>query len=109
MVETDPNVALKVETMDQVEFSSYLAVRQSAVAGLPMSIEDYSSKRLLLEKVVGAEKNAAEVLRAVSQLTVQDGAANQNLTVERRNALLIRLRQDLFAARQMFLYTESKS
>jgi len=109
MVESDPNVALRVEAMDQVELANYLATRQLAVASLNLNIENYAAKKFLLEQAVSMEKNAVEALRALARLVVQDGAGDQNLTAAKRTTLLIKSRQDVFLARQHFLYVKSKS
>lgn len=109
MVETDPTVALAVEGMDARAYGDYLAGRQIAVASLSMVQEDYPAKKLLLEQAVKAEKDAADVLRIVTLLTVTEGAEGENLTVARREALLVRLRQNLFDARNHFVYTKSKT
>ena len=108
MVESDPNVELKIETMNPAEFGNHLAARQSAVAALPLGLENYHSKKLMLEQSILMEKNISEHIRAVSAMTVQNGAVDPNLTLERKTAMLVRLRQDLFTARAHFLYVKSK-
>ena len=108
MVETDPTVPLKIETMSPLEFGNYLASRQSAVAALPLGLDDYPAKKLHLEQAILLEKNLAEQVRAVSTLSITAGAADQNLTLEKKTQMLNKLRQDLFAARQNFVYTKSK-
>ena len=92
-VEKDANVQLRVELMEPAEFASYLATRASAVAGLPQAIANYSSKRHLLDLAVTLEKAAAESLRALAAITIQDGAAGLNLTEQRKTAMLIKARQ----------------
>ena len=94
-VETDANVQLRVELMDPAEFTSLLATRQSAVASLDHGIADHASKRHLLSLAVDNERAAAESLRTLAAITVQDGAAGQNLTDQRKNQLLIKARQVL--------------
>lgn len=47
------------------------------------------------------------VLRDVARIEVQDGAVDPRLTVERRNALLVRHRQALIAARKHFTYVKT--
>ena len=92
-VEKDANVQLRVELMEPAEFASYLATRASAVAGLSQAIADYASKRHLLDLAVTTERAAAESLRALAAITVQDGAAGANLTEQRKAAMLIKARQ----------------
>ena len=109
-METDPNVPLAVEGMDARAYGDYVTVRQFSIASLTCRDGDrnFSAKKLLLEQAVRAEKDAADVLRSVALLTVTEGAEGDNLTVASREALLIRLRQNLFAARKHLGYTESK-
>ena len=92
-VESDATVQLKVEQMEDAKFSNYIITRQSAVAGLSHSISDYASKRQLLELAINVEKNAAENLRAISVMTVGDGAANANFTQARKTAMQQKYRQ----------------
>ena len=107
MVETDPTVPLKIEAMNQQEFGNYLAVRQSAVAALPLGLEDYPAKKLALEQAIQIEKNLAEQLRSMAILNITAGAAAGELTQERKTQLLIKSRQDLFMARTNFVYIKS--
>ena len=92
-VESDATVQLKVEQMDNAEFSNYLNTRQSAVAGLSLSIADYASKRHLLDLAIKVEKSAAENLRTLAAITVGDGAANANLTEARKATMQQKYRQ----------------
>ena len=108
MIETDATVPLAVENMDHQQFSNYLAERQFAVVSLPLDTEYYYSKKNLLDQAVTVEKNSVEMLRAVSRLTVTNGAVNQDLTVDKRIALLTKLRKNVFSARQHFIYVKSK-
>ena len=55
------------------------------------------------------ERDAVELLWTISLITVTAGAANQDLTVQRRAALLIRLRQAVIAAREHLVFVNSKS
>ena len=107
MVETDPTVALKIEAMNQQEFGNYLAVRQSAVAALPLGLQDYPAKKMALEQAIQIEKNLAEQLRSVAILNITAGAAAGELTQEKKTQLLIKSRQDLFLARTNFVYIKS--
>ena len=107
-METDPNAPCAVETMEEGAFASYLSGRAATVAGLSSGIEDYDGKRVLLTKAVGMEKDAAEMLRSFARITVTAGAAGEDVTVQRRLARLVRLRQNLFAARSNLSFTESK-
>ena len=109
MVEKDPNVALAVETMNDQAYGSYLAGRHATVSSLPHSVEDYPGKKMLLEQAIRGEKDAADNLRTLARVTVSAGAANEDLTVERRAAMMIKLRQTLFSARELFLSVKSKS
>ena len=109
MVEKDPTVALAVETMDAQAYESYLAGRHAAVSSLSHSVEDYPGKKMLLEQAVRGEKDAADALRTLARVTVTAGAANEDLTIERRNMMMIQFRRNLFSARQLFLSVRSKS
>lgn len=108
MAENDPNQAFAVEGMGEQEFTNYVARRQASVGLLPLTMEFYQAKKTTLEQAVKAERDAVEILRCVSRLTVTAGAANQDLTVEKRNELLIRLRQAVIATRQHFVFVNSK-
>ena len=101
-VESDATVQLKVEQMEEAEFSNYIITRQSAVAGLSHSISDYASKRQLLELAVNVEKNAAENLRAISAMTVGDGA-NANFTQARKTAMQQKHRQVILFILTLYL------
>ena len=107
-METDPNAQCAVETMDDGAFASYLSGRLSSIAGLSTGITDYDGKKMLLEKAVKGEKDAAEMLRTFARITVTAGAAGDDLTAERRANRLVRLRQNLFAARSLLSFVESK-
>ena len=107
-METDPNAPCAVETMEDGAFASYLSGRVATVAGLSSGMQEYDGKRALLTKAVGIEKDAAEMLRSFSRVTVTQGAAGEDITLERRLARLVRLRQNLFAARSNLSFTESK-
>ena len=98
-METDSNVPLAVEGMDARAYGDYVTVRQFSIASLTCRDGDrnFSAKKLLLEQAVRAEKDAANVLRSVALLTVTEGVVGDNLTVAAREALLICLRQNLFA------------
>ena len=109
MVEKDPTVALAVETMDDQAYGSYLAGRHAAVSSLSHSVEDYPGKKMLLEQTIRGEKDAADNLRTLARVTVTAGATNEDLTVQRRAAMMIKLRQTLFSARELFLSVKSKS
>ena len=109
MVATDPTVALAVETMDIQAYGSYLAGRHAAVSSLPHNVEDYPGKKMLLEQAIQGEKDAADALRTLAKITVTAGAANEDLTVERRNTMMIQFRRNLFSARRHFLSVKSKS
>ena len=109
MVDTDPTTPLAVETMDDQAFAMLQSGRQAAVAALSTSMEFYAAKKMLLVQAVQAEKNAAETLRTFAAVTVTEGAAGQELTVERRTGTLVRLRRNLFAARQLLAFVKSKS
>ena len=109
MVETDPNVPLAVETMDEQAYGSLLASRRASVSALSHSVEDYPGKKLLLEQAIKVEKDAADALRTLATTTVTAGAANNDLSVERRNNMMIRFRQNLFSARQLLLTVKSKT
>ena len=109
MVEKDPTVALAVETMHDQAYESYLAGRHAAVSFLSHGVEDYPGMKWLLEEAIRGEKDAADALRALARVTVTAGAGNENLTVERRNAMMIKFRQNLFTARELFLNVRSKS
>ena len=107
-METDPNAQCAVETMENGAFASYLSGRCATVAGLSSGMVDYDGKRALLVKAVGAEKDAAEMLRSFARITITAGAAGDDLTVERRLNRLVRLRQNLFASRSLLSFVESK-
>ena len=96
-MESDPNVQCAVETMEDGAFASYLSGRQAAVAGLSSGMLDYDGK-----------KDAAEMLRTFARITVTAGAAGEDLTMGRRADRLVRLRQNLFAARSLLSFVESK-
>ena len=63
---------------------------------------------MILEKAVKAEKDSADILRIIVLIPAAAGAAIDGFTVERRNAVIIRLRQNLFSTRQLFLTINSK-
>ena len=108
MVENDPNVALAVETMDEQAYGSHFAGRYAAVSTLPHTVVDYPGKKMLLEQAIKVEKDATDALRTLARITVTAGAANDDLTIEKRNAMMIRYRQNVFSARQLFLSVKSK-
>ena len=108
MVENDPHVALAVEGMDDLAYGSYLAGRNAAVASLSLSTEYYHGKKMILEQAVKAEKDAADILRIITRIPAAAGAANDGFTAERRNAVIVRLRQNLISIRQLFLSVNSK-
>ena len=108
MVENNPNAPLAVEAMDELAFSSYLSGRQAALAALPMAVDSYPGKKMILELAIKSERDAAEMLRNFARITVTAGAAGEEMTVERRAATLVKLRQNLFTARQLFLAVKSK-
>ena len=66
-------------------------------------------KKLILEQAIKVEKDAGNALRMLATITVTAGAANDDLTVEKRNTMMIRLRQNLFSARQLFQTMKSKT
>ena len=90
------------------------------------SVQGYTGKKMLLELAIKGEKDASDMLRTLTTTTVTAGAANevrsslywfesglinfiiQDLTVEKRNAMIIRCRRNLFATRQLFLTIKSK-
>ena len=109
MVEKDPTVALAVEKMNDQAYGSYLAGRQAAVSSLSHSMEDYPEKKMILEQTIRGEKDAADALRALARVTVTAGAANKDLTLERRTEMMIKFRQNLFSTRELFLSMKSKS
>ena len=108
MVENNPNVPLAVETMDEQAYGSHFAGRHAAVSTLSHTIVDYPGKKMLLEQAIKVEKDATDALRTLSNVTITAGAANEDLTAEKRNAMMVRSRQNLFSARQLFLSVKSK-
>ena len=108
MVENNPNVPLAVEAMDEQAYASHLAGRHAAVATLSHTVVDYPGKKMLLEQAIKVEKDASDALRTLANVTITAGAANEELTIERRNAMMVRSRQNLFSARQLFLSVKSK-
>ena len=108
MVENDPHIALAVEAMDELAYGSYLAGRNAAVASLSLSSESYHGKKMILEQAIKSEKDAADLLRTIVRIPAAAGAANDGFTVERRDALIVRLRQNLISTRQLFLSVNSK-
>ena len=108
MVENNPNVPLAVEAMDEQAYASHLAGRHAAVATLSHTVVDYPGKKMLLEQAIKVEKDASDALRTLANVTITAGAANEDLTIERRNAMMVRSRQNLFSARQLFLSVKSK-
>ena len=107
MVENNPQNQLAVELLDDHAYAAYLAGRHATVSVLSLSIENYAAKKLMLEQAVKAEKEAADVLREFGRLTITAGAANDELTAEKRTAILIKLRQILLDARDHFLYVNT--
>ena len=109
MVEENPNVALAVETMDEQAYGSHFAGRHAVVSTLsPHNIVDYPGKKMILEQAIKGERDATDALRTLANLAVTAGAANAELTVEKRNAMMIRYRQNVFSARQLFVSVKSK-
>ena len=108
MVENNPNVPLAVETMDEQAYGSHFAGRHAAVSTLSHTIVDYPGKKMLLEQAIKVEKDATDALRTLANVAITAGAANEDLTIERRNAMMVRSRQNLFSARQLFLSVKSK-
>ena len=104
----NPNVPLAVEAMDERAYGSHFAGRHAAVSTLSHTIVDYSGKKMLLEQAIKVEKDATDALRTLASVTITAGAANENLTVEKLNAMMVRSRQNLFSARQLFLSVKSK-
>ena len=92
-VETDTTVQLRVETMEPAEFTSYLANRQSLVVALNLGISQYTKKHYLLELAVNIERAAAENLRNLAAIIIQDGAAGANMTEQGKATMLIKARQ----------------
>ena len=109
MVENNPNVALAIEAMNEQAYGSIIAGRHASVSTLPHTVENYPGKKLILEQAIKVEKDAGDALRMLAAITVTAGAANDDLTVEKRNTMMIRLRQNLFSARQLFLTVKSKT
>ena len=109
MVENDPTVAVAVEAMDDQAYGSYLAGRHATVSSLSHSVVDYPGKKMILEQAIKGEKNAADALRNLARTTVTAAAANDDLTIDKRNTMMIKFRQNLFDARQLFLSVKSKS
>ena len=99
---------LAVEAMDEQAYGLHLAGRHAAVSTLSHTIVDYSGKKMLLEQAIKVEKDATDALRTLANVTITAGAANEELTIERRNAMMVRSRQNLFSARQLFLSVKSK-
>ena len=74
----------------------------------PHNIVDYPGKKMILEQAIKGERDATDALRTLANLTVTAGAANAELTVEKRNAMIIRFQQNVFSARQLFVSVKSK-
>ena len=75
-VETDTTVQLRVETMEPAEFTS-----------------PHIKKHYLLELAVNIERAAAENLRNLAAIIIQDGAAGANMTEPGKATMLIKARQ----------------
>ena len=104
--EANPQEATAVEGMNVEQFQAYLETRRGCISALSVSEPNYAAKRKLLQYAVDNERSCAEHLRTVSALTVQADAAGANLTVERRTALLVSLRQALFNAKNALIFTK---
>ena len=90
MVENNPNVPLAVETMDEQAYGSHFAGRHAAVSTLSHTIVDYPGKKMLLEQAIKVEKDATDALRTLASVTITAGAANEDLTVEKLDAMMVR-------------------
>ena len=75
-VETDTTVQLRVETMEPAEFTS-----------------SHTKKHYFLELAVNIERAAAENLRNLAAIIIQDGAAGANMTEQGKATMLIKARQ----------------
>ena len=75
-VETDTTVQLRVEIMQPAEFTS-----------------SHTKKHYLLELAVNIERAAAENLRNLAAIIIQDGAAGANMTEQGKATMLIKARQ----------------
>ena len=104
--EADPHEATAVEAMNPEQFQVYVENRRGCISSLSLGVPDHGAKKKLLQHAVDMERSCAENLRTVSALTVQAAAAGANLTAERRTALLVSHRQNLFNARNNLIYTK---
>lgn len=104
--ESDPTVAAAIEGMNPEQFSVYLENRRSCLSSLSINVIDYPAKRKLLQYAVDSERNAAENVRAMANVTVQADAAGLNLTADKRNSCLISLRKGLFIARETLIFAK---
>ena len=102
--ESDVGKATALEAFAEEQYAAYVSALCGTLASLSASVPGYEYKRKLLQLAVDSEICAADALRGVNQLTVTAGSKDNDLTVVRKGAMLVKMREALFKARKMVLF-----